>query len=518
MHYVIAGHQCFEATSDLRDGLTLSQLVKEEVDAMAEDTLARLDNELCFLTALELRDRYRDRRLSPVEATEAVLRRIERLNPQLTAFVTVTADLALEQARVAEREYAPGGSPGPLAGIPVSIKDLTPTRGIRTTRGSLLYEDWIPDEDAPFVERCYAAGAVMLGKTNTPEFGWKADTTNRIVGSTHNPWLYGRTAGGSSGGGAAAVAAGMGPLAQGSDGGGSIRIPGSLCGIFGLKPSFGLVPQYPPSAFGDLSHLGPMTRSVRDAALMLDATAGGDPRDRLSWSSGVDYLAACDGDISQLRIAWSPDLGYATVDSDVRDVTEKAARRFEELGCHVEEMTPDLPRPDDIWWKMWASGNAALHMEDLEQVRDRIDSGRLPMIEFGQALSGAEVAVQQIRRAAYYQGMQRFMEQYDLLLTPTLATTAFTAGETGPTEIGGKPMETPGAWTPFCSAFNLTGQPAATVPCGFDAVGLPIGLQIVGRWHDDATVLRAAAAFEALNPWSHLRPSFDGVGPSGPDA
>lgn len=478
---------------------------------MAEST----HDELCFLTALELRNHYRDRSLSPVEVTEAILRRIERLNPRLVAFVTVTAELALEQARTAEQAYAPGGEPGTLAGIPMSIKDLTPTRGIRTTRGSLLYEHWEPDEDAPFVERCYAAGAVMLGKTNTPEFGWKADTTNRIVGSTHNPWMYGKTAGGSSGGGAAAVAAGMGPLAQGSDGGGSIRIPGSLCGIFGHKPSFGLIPQYPPSAFGDLSHLGPMTRSVRDAALMLDATAGGDPRDRLSWSSGVDYLTACDGDIAGLRIAWSPDLGYATVDPSVRQVTEAAALRFEELGCSVEEMTPDLPRPDDIWWKLWASGNAALHMEDFEQVRGRIDPGRLPMIEFGQSLSGAEVAVQQIRRAAFYQGIQRFMDRYDLLLTPTLATTAFTAGETGPAEIDGKPMETPGAWTPFCSAFNLTGQPAATVPCGFDAARLPIGLQIVGRWHDDATVLRAAAAFESLAPWSHLRPSLDGMGPAG---
>lgn len=476
---------------------------------MQHDAVNRSDDELCFLTALELRNRYRSRELSPVEVTGAILRRIERLNPRLVAFITVTAEVALEQARTAEHAYAPGGTPGSLAGVPISIKDLTPTKGIRTTRGSLLYQDWVPDEDPPFMERVYAAGAVLLGKTNTPEFGWKADSTNRIAGSTHNPWQYGKTAGGSSGGAAAAVAAGMGPLAQGSDGGGSIRIPSSFCGIFGHKPSFGLTPQYPPSAFGDLSHIGPMTRTVRDAALLLDATAGGDSRDRLSWSSGVSYLASIDEDIAGLRIAWSPDLGFATLDPVVRAATERAARRFEELGCHVEEVSPALERPDDIWWKLWTSANAALHMEDFDRVRDQIDPGRLPLIEFGQRLTGAEVARQQIRRNAYYVGMQQFMQRYDLLLTPTMARTAFTAGENGPTEIAGKPMANPGDWSPFCAPFNLTGQPAASVPCGFDEGGLPIGLQIVGRWHDDATVLRAAAAFESIAPWSQHRPMLD---------
>jgi len=465
------------------------------------------DDELCFLTAIDLRERYRRRELSPVEVTEAILRRIDRLNPHLVAFITVTVDVALAQARAAEQAYASGGNPGMLAGVPISIKDLTPTKGIRTTRGSLLYQDWVPDEDPPFVERVYDAGAVLLGKTNTPEFGWKADSGNRIVGPTYNPWQLGKTAGGSSGGAAAAVAAGLGPLAQGSDGGGSIRIPSSFCGIFGHKPSFGLIPQYPPSAFGDLSHLGPMTRSVRDAALFLDATAGGHPRDRLSWSSGVDYLASIDGEVAGLRIAWSPDLGYATPDPVVREATEQAARRFEELGCHVDEISPPLDQPDDVWWKLWTSANAAIHMEDFERVRGKLDPGRLSLIEFGRQLTGPEVALQQIRRNAYYIGMQRFMERYDLLLTPTLAITAFVAGDNGPADIAGKPMANPGDWTPYCAPFNLTGQPAATVPCGFDKGGLPIGLQIVGRWHDDTTVLRAAAAFEAIAPWSQHRPT-----------
>ena len=467
------------------------------------------DAELGFLSAVEMRERYRRRELSPVEVTEAILRRIERINPRYVAYVTVTADVALEQARAAERAYAPGGDPGILAGIPLSLKDLTPTKGIRTTRGSLLYENWIPDEDSPFAERIFAAGGVLLGKTNTPEFGWMANTTNRVVGPTHNPWRHGMTAGGSSGGAASAVAAGLGPLAQGSDGGGSIRIPGSFCGIFGLKPSFGLVPMFPPSAFGDLSHLGPLTRTVRDAALMLDATAGGDARDRLSWSSGVDYLSACDGDISGLRVAWSPDLGFATLDPEVREATERAVRHFEDLGCHVEEASPNLDRPDSIWWKLWTSSNAAVHMNDFEEVRDRIDPGRIPLVEEGRAMSGPDLALQQILRNDYYVGMLEFMEPYDLLLTPTMARTAFPVDRNRPDDIAGKPMAYPGDWTPFCEPFNLTGQPAATVPCGFDSNGLPIGLQIVGRWHDDATVLRASAAFEAVAPWAQHRPPVD---------
>ena len=241
----------------------------------------------------------------------------------------------MDQATAAERAYAAGGTPGPLAGVPYSIKDLTPTKGVRTARGSLLDPDWIPDYDAPVVARMAEAGGVLLGKTNTPELGWKGDSGNRVFGPTHNPWRHGLTAGGSSGGAGAAVAAGLGPLAQGSDGAGSIRIPAAFCGVFGIKPSFGLVPQYPPSAVGDLSHLGPITRTVRDAALMLDVIAGEDTRDRLSRSGAGGYLAACDGGIAGLRVAWSPDLGYAAIEPGVLAVVEEAARLFAtELGCH----------------------------------------------------------------------------------------------------------------------------------------------------------------------------------------
>jgi aspartyl-tRNA(Asn)/glutamyl-tRNA(Gln) amidotransferase subunit A len=252
-----------------------------------------------------------------------------------------------------------------------------------------------------------------------------------------------------------------------------------------------------------------MTRTVRDAALLLDVTAGADPRDRLSWSSNLNYLAACEGDVAGLRIAWSPDFGYATVEPAVLEATTRAVRHFETLGCHVEEVNPGLEKPDDIWAKLWASGAAALHYADLDRIQDQIDPGRIPIIEYGARLTGPEVAALQIRRNTYYQSMRTFMESYDLLLTPTLGRTAFPAGDNGPTELNGQPMATPMDWTPFCHPFNLTGQPAATVPVGFDPNGLPIGLQIVGRWHDDVTVLRAAAAFESVAPWAHLRPPVD---------
>ena len=462
--------------------------------------------DLCYLSALQLRDLYQKGEVSPVEVTEAILRRMDELNPTLNAFITTTPELALKGARIAEQAYQTGESPPPLAGIPTSIKDLVSMTGVRTTRGSLLYKDWVPDYDAPIIERLHEAGAVMLGKTNLPELGWKGDSTNRIIGSTHNPWKLGRTAGGSSGGGTAAVAAGLGPLAQGSDGAGSIRIPSSFCGIYGLKPSWGLIPQYPASAVELFSHLGPMTRTVADSALMLNIMAGADPRDRLSFSTETDYLASLEGGIAGLRVAWSPDLGYALIDPEVRDIVAKAALRFEELGCHVEEAHPDLEDPwESIVHIIWASAFAGLHLHDLDAVRDQIDPGLVRVIEQGLQLSGAEVAIAYARRNDYYHAWRQFMERYDLLLTPTLPVTAFTAGDDYPGQINGQPT-TYLSWTAFTYPFNITGQPAATVPCGFASDGLPVGLQIVGRWRDDVTVLRASAAFEALAPWADKRP------------
>lgn len=467
-----------------------------------------MSEELAYLPAFELVEQYRSRKRSPVEVTEYLLERIERVNPVVNAFTTVSADVALQNAVAAERAYQSGDGAGPLSGVPFSIKDLTPTRGIRTARGSLIDPDWVPEEDAPIVERLYAAGGVMLGKTNTPELGWKGDSGNRVFGPTFNPWKLERTAGGSSGGAAAAVATGLGPLAQGSDGAGSIRIPASFCGIFGLKPSFGLVPQYPASALGDLSHLGPMTRTVRDAALMLNAVAGADVRDRLSWSSGVDYLDGLESGVKGLKIAWSPDLGYANVRPDVREATERAARLFTELGGNVVEVDPGFPNPSDIIDVMWAGGLAGYFKGRLEQVRHLLDFGLLATIERTSSWTMADLASAFQRRNGYYASVREFMESYDLLLTPTLPATAFTAGLDEPDDW---PRSTiaPLEWTPFSYPFNLTGQPAATVPCGFDSEGLPIGLQIVGRWRDDPTVLRAARALEIAAPWDGARPAID---------
>ncbi len=464
--------------------------------------------DLCYLSALELRTLYQKREVSPVEVTEAVLSRIDRLNPSINAFITVTRELALKQARAAEGAYAKKECPPLLAGIPASLKDLTPTKGIRTTRGSLVYKDWVPDFDAPIVERLYAAGGVMLGKTNTPEMGWKGDSGNRIAGPTHNPWKLGRTAGGSSGGAAAAVASGLGPLAQGTDGAGSIRIPASFCGLYGLKPSWGLIPQYPASVVELLSHIGPITRTVRDAALMLTAMAGADPRDRLSLPVQTDFLSAMEGSIAGLRVAWSPDLGYAAIDSEVREIAAAAAQRFGELGCHVEEAHPEVQDPWDFVNLIWASAFAGIYLHNLNEVRDLIDPGLLAVMEQGQRFSAAELASAYTQRNDYYHNWRVFMQSYDLMLTPTLPVTAFTAGDDHPAQIDGRPTTYLG-WTAFTYPFDITGQPAATLPCGFASNRLPVGLHIVGRWRDDITVLRASAAFEALAPWADVRPPTD---------
>jgi aspartyl-tRNA(Asn)/glutamyl-tRNA(Gln) amidotransferase subunit A len=432
---------------------------------------------------------------------------MERVDPKVNAFVTKTPELALDQAKAAETAYG-NGTAGPLAGIPVTIKDLSHTKGIRTTRGSLLWKDYVPDDDAPFVERVYAKGAVTLGKTNTPEYGWKGDSGNRVIGPTYNPWKLTQTAGGSSGGGAAAAAAGFGPLHQGSDGAGSIRMPCAFCGVYGLKPSLGLIPQYPPSAMGDLSHMGPMTRTVADAALLMNETAGADSRDRFSWTSGIDYLGALDNiDLKGAKIAWSPDLGYAPVEREVQAIAEAAAKRFIELGATVEEVNPGLPNPWDMVDIIWASGTAGIHYGTLDQVRDLLDPGRLAVAESANRFSGAQLANAHIRRNAYVLAMREFFLNYDFLLTPTLPCTAFKAGDDHPGQINGVEMNYLG-WTAFTYPFNLSNYPAATVPAGFASDGLPVGLQIVGRWRDDVGVLRASAAFEAIAPWAQIRPDL----------
>ena len=465
--------------------------------------------DIAYLSATELIAAYQARTLSPAEVTESIIRRMDRLDPTFNAFALATPDLALEQARAAESAYATETA-GPLAGVPISIKDITVTKDIRTTFGSHSRAGYVPTEDAPLVERVYAAGAVMLGKTTTPEFGWKGETSSPLLGTTRNPWDLDRTPGGSSGGAAAAVAAGLGAIAHGTDGAGSIRIPASFSGIFGLKPSYGLIPVYPASAVGDLAHWGPMTRTVADAALLLDVTAHSDPRDRTSWQGPGGYLSSLERPLgASLRVAWSVDLGYATIEPEIADICERAARVLADaLGAELVHAHPTLDDPWPVEDAIWSTGMAALYEDSLVEFRDQLDPGLLTVIEHGQTLSAVDLAMATRRRNAYCDGWRRFMEQYDIVLTPTLPCTAFPVGQDQPGTIAGKEVGYL-SWTALTYPFNLTGQPAATLPCGFDHQGLPVGLQIVGRWKDDTTVLRAAAAFERVMPWRQHRPPVE---------
>jgi aspartyl-tRNA(Asn)/glutamyl-tRNA(Gln) amidotransferase subunit A len=466
------------------------------------------EDELCFLSAVELGAAYRARSLAPSEVTEAVLHQIERVNPQINAFVTVTADLARVAALEADRRFAEGRVAGPLDGVPVGIKDLSPTAGIRTTRGSRVYEWDVPTEDAPIVERLRRGGAIILGKTNTPEFGWKSPTDNPLFGPTRNPWHLERTAAGSSGGSAAAVACGMGPIATGGDGGGSIRQPASFCGVFGIKPTFGLVPMFPPSIAGTFVSEGPLSRTVRDSAVVLDVIAGDDPRDIFS-APGLDvtYSTACDGGIAGLHVAWSPDLGYAKVDPVVREITERAARQFEELGAHVEEAAPGWSDPYELFHTLFYSLVGGTVDALLPEWKGRLDPGLERIWEAGREVTAFDIARAQRTRNDLQLTAAAFFARYDLLLTPTMTLPPFPIGINFPENVSGEAV-TGMQWTAFTFPFNLTGNPAASVPAGWTVDRLPVGLQVVGRrWQDDV-VLRACAGFEAIQPWALRRPEL----------
>ncbi len=469
------------------------------------------DTDICYMPAVDMAQAIRTKKLSPVEVISAVLSRIERLNPKINAYCTVLAETAMEQAREAEARVMREDTLGPLHGVPVSIKDLTATKGVRTTSGSRIYENLIPDYDAIVVERLKAAGAIMLGKTNTPEFGFMGITDNLLFGATRNPWNLERHAGGSSGGAAAAVAAGMGPLAQGSDGGGSIRIPSSFCGVFGIKPSFGRVPRGPGSPdWQTLSQSGPIARTVRDAALALEVMAGRDDRDRHSLpDTNLHYLSLLNGSLKGLKVAWSPDLGYAVVDPQVLEKTAAAVSIFETLGCTVEMATPDMTNPGRAFGLIWAVTYASRYGDKLDEWRDQISPNLAALIERGKRRLAVEYAQAATEREELYDRLIPFFDRYDLLLTPATAVSAFDINQTEVTEIAGVKGSPTLEWMPFNYPFNLTGQPAASVPCGWTDDGLPVGLQIVGRRLDDGTVLKAAAAFESASPWSHRRPQLD---------
>jgi len=457
-----------------------------------------MSSDLLTISAVDLLEAYRTKRVSPVDVTRAVLQQIDILNPVLNAFCFVAPD-ALAMAGQSEARWMSGEPKGPLDGVPVSIKDILLTRGWPTLRGSRTVDPagpWI--HDAPAVARLRESGAVLLGKNTTPEFGWKGVTDSPLTGITRNPWNPAKTPGGSSGGGAAAVAAGMGPLTLGTDGGGSIRIPCAFTGLFGLKPSFGRVPAWPLSPFGTVAHVGPMTRTVHDAALLLNVISRPDARDWFALPADMrDYLEGLDDGVSGWRIAYSPDLGYADVDPEVAALVKQGVMRFVALGARVEEVNPGIAGAAEIFRRHWYSGAAYLLRNFTPEQKALMDPGLVEVAEQGAQIGMLELVDAVQKRGALGTAMNQFHEQYDLLLTPALPLAAFDAGR----EVADVMKENRWTeWTPFSYPFNLTQQPAASIPCGLTRAGLPVGLQIVGPRYEDARVLRAARAFESVQP------------------
>ncbi|MFJ1746081.1 amidase [Streptomyces sp. NPDC088116] len=451
---------------------------------------------LTDLTARQLLSGYEKGDFSPLDATRAVLDRIETVQPLVNAFVRVDAEEALAQAEASTARWHRKEPRGLLDGVPVSVKDIFLQRGGPTLRGSrAVSAEGAWDEDAPAVARMREHGAVFVGKTTTPEFGWKGVTDSPLNGVTRNPYDFSRTSGGSSGGSAAAVALGAAPLSIGTDGGGSVRIPASFCGIFGIKPTYGRVPLYPSSPFGTLAHAGPMTRDVADAALLLDVISGADWRDwsELAPAPGVtEALAGGEDGVRGLRIAYSPSFGgQVAVRPEVASAVRSAVIRLSELGAYIEEADPDVPDPVEAFHTLWFSGAARVAQPFGPEQRELLDPGLREIIEAGERSSALDYLAAVDARMALGRRLGHFHATYDLLVMPTLPITAFEAGMEVPKGSGHHRWT---GWTPFTYPFNLTQQPAATVPCGVDGNGLPIGLQIVGARHQDALVMSAAHA------------------------
>jgi aspartyl-tRNA(Asn)/glutamyl-tRNA(Gln) amidotransferase subunit A len=464
--------------------------------------------DLAYTPATDLIARIRSKALSPVEVTRAVLERIEQTNPKINAFVTVTGDTALVAARAAESAVMKGERLGPLHGVPVSIKDLALVKDVPAKFGSAVFEQRIGEVDAPFVRRLREAGAILTGKTSTPEFGWKALGDSPLTGITRNPWNTAMTSGGSSAGAGAAAAAGLGPLHQGSDGAGSVRVPSAFCGIYGLKPTFGRVPMWPVSNTDSASHVGPMTRTVADAALMLAVMAGPDDWDRQSLDAPpADYVGRLRDGVKGLRVGWSLDLGCCRVDPEIGQVARRAAEAFQELGSTVEDAKVSLPDTREMIHLMWNAHYAGNYAPFLEKFRARMDPGLVAALEDGRRYTAEAYVEMRGRKHAYCDAVRALFDTYDLLLTPTVSVAAFEVGRLNPAHFPQHAWDW-FPWAGFSYPFNFTGQPAATVPAGFTASGMPVGLQIVGRRLADLQVLQASAAFEEARPWVAKRPTL----------
>ena len=474
-----------------------------------------MTEELCFATAVELARRIARREVSVTEVVRAHLAQIERVNPAVNAIVTLTAERALEtELRTPEERrqwltaLARGERPGSLFGLPVVHKDLVPTRGIPTTYGSPIYRDHVPDEDGLIVERLRAAGAVTLGKSNTPEFGAGSQTFNAVFGRTLNPYDPAKTCGGSSGGAAVALACGMVPIADGSDMGGSLRNPAAFCNVVGLRPAPGRVPVWPSeSAWLPFSVQGPMARTVADVALLLSAIAGPDPRSPIAIREpGERFRAPLDRDFAGVRIAWSADLGGLPIDRRVRETLARQRPTFEALGCVVEDGQPDFADAREIFQVWRAVAFAAKYGPLLARHRHQMKDTVIWNIEQAGTLGARDVGEAETRRTALYHRVRVFMERYEFLVLPATQVPPFDVTEPYVTEIDGVRLPTYIDWMRVCSDITVTGLPAISVPAGFTADGLPVGIQIVGRHQDEWGVLQLAHAFEQATGFGRRRP------------
>ena len=466
------------------------------------------DTDLCFMPATELAARIARRDVSSVEVTTEVLAHIAALEPTLNAFATATPELALKMAAAADKKLAKGDSLGVLHGVPTTIKDLVDVGGLPTERGSYIHKGNIAQNDTAFVSRLRTAGAVFLGKTTTSEFGWKGVSHSPLTGVTSNPWRVGFNAGASSAGAGAGAAAGFGPLHHGSDGAGSIRMPAHFCGVFGLKPTFGRIPNVPVRNNDQVSHNGPLTRTVADAALMLGVMAGPEPLDHYSLESPpADYAGELGNGIKGKRVAYSADLGHAKVDENIAAIVADAVRAFDDLGVQVESSSPAFgPDGPEIVRYFWAAHELEL-AKYLPEFGTRMDPGLVACIEDARNSSAVEYVTMRSRKLAYIEAIHRYFEEWDFLLTPAVSVAAFPAERLQPAHWPQHDWDWL-SWAEFSYPFNMSGNPSAIVPAGFTEDGLPVGLQITGKRFDDLGVLQAAAAFEKARPWAQHRPAL----------
>ncbi|MFX0072276.1 MAG: amidase [Candidatus Hermodarchaeota archaeon] len=468
--------------------------------------------DLAYMSAFDMLERLKNQEITSLEITELLIERIEEINPLLNAFCTPTFELARDAAKNADNLSEKGESLGTLHGLPISIKDEMPIKGVRSTFGSKLFENHIPEEDDICVKRLKNAGSVILGKTNMPAFGFWPYTENLIFGKTCNPWKLDRTPGGSSGGAAASMASGLGYLALGADGGSSIRTPSSFCGVYGIKPSYGRVPVYPTVGLlseVNIDQYGPIVRYVKDAALMLDIIAGPFEGDKFSLpKENFSYLELINKRPKNLKIGYSLNLGFIkAIDPDVEKSFMNSIQKFESYGWTIEESKIKLRKPDYVLNLLFSSFLAYDLKSDLKEWRDKLDPNLVRVVDAGYTYSGQDIMKAMDLRKALYEQCYKHFNDFDILLTPTNATPAFNSDIFSPLKIGGKKSFLTG-WFAHAYPFNLTGHPAASIPCGFSSEGLPIGMQIIGKRYDDLTVLQVSKAFEEIAPWQDKRPQL----------